>query len=175
MDTLQNRTYCPAISIFHLYFTQIWQITVAKLRMPMPFPITGSVGTGAKDKHRKYGATIRNGFPYTGLRCRSKYFLNLRNFQIWRPAATDPHKVRPCIYRGWLPWQYRNRLRRFSPCIHKSFGVLARSMDPLQNRTFYPAISIFHLIFPPKCRQTSVAKRCILMPSHFTEWVGTCT
>ena len=26
--------------------------------------------------------------------------LNLMNFQICRPAVTDPHKVRPCNYAG---------------------------------------------------------------------------
>ena len=43
----------------------------------------------------------------TGLRCRSKIFYNLLNFQICRPAVTDPHKVRPCIYNGLQPCPIR--------------------------------------------------------------------
>ena len=27
-----------------------------------------------------------------------KYFKNLMNFELCRPAVTDPHKVRPCNY-----------------------------------------------------------------------------
>ena len=41
-------------------------------------------------------------FPslHTGLRCRSKVIKNLMNFQICRPAVTDPPTVRPCNYTG---------------------------------------------------------------------------
>ena len=41
-------------------------------------------------------------------------------------------------------------------------------MDLLQNRTFFPAISIFHLFPPPLPQrgQTSVAKLRMLMPSQ---------
>ena len=41
MDPLQNRTFCHAITRFHLYFTQIWQTSVAKLRMSMTSQLQG--------------------------------------------------------------------------------------------------------------------------------------
>ena len=164
MDPLQNRTFSPAISIFHLYFPKVDR-PVCQTMHANAFPITGCVGTGREGYgQRKHRVTILIGCPYSGLRCRSKYFLNLRNFQIWRPAVTDPHKVRPCIYRGSVALTYRNRFWRFLPCIYKSFGVLAVWWTPFR-------IGHFPLQFPyftyisPQMWQTSVAK--LMHPNAF--------
>ena len=41
MDPLQKRTFCHAITRFHLYFTEICQTSVAKLRMSMTSQLQG--------------------------------------------------------------------------------------------------------------------------------------
>ena len=71
------------------------------------FPFTGLVGTGRQRTHKRYGAPNPIRSLLTGLRCRSKIFQNLMNFQLCRPAVTDPHKVRPCNYKGLQPYPVR--------------------------------------------------------------------
>ena len=64
------------------------------------YPFTGLVGTGRERMHKRYVVPNPIRSLLTGLRCRSKIFQNLMNFQLCRPAVTDPRKVRPCNYRG---------------------------------------------------------------------------
>ena len=71
------------------------------------FPVTGMVGTGIQRKHTRYGVPNPIRSLLTGLRCRSEIFQNLMNFQICRPAVTDPHKVRPCNYNRLQPYPIR--------------------------------------------------------------------
>ena len=112
----------------------------------------------------------------TGLRCWSKIFYNLMNFQICRPAVTDPHKVRPCNYKGLLPYHIRilpevfrptpgilleNQLLHVPPSeqsiltrIPFIFPVFTPTFDRLLWRNVaYPCLSIYRV-----CRYGYVAK-----------------
>ena len=136
MDPLQNRTFCPAISIFHLYFPQLWQTSVSKMCMSM----TSYLQSG-------YERVCRVG---TGNMV-SLYLL------VASLQGSDAGQ-NICIISGFINFDVPLWLTR----IH---SVVVTLMDPLQNRTFCPAISIFHLYFP-QLWQTSVSKLCMPMPSY---------
>ena len=71
------------------------------------------------------------------LRCRSKMFSNFKNIQFWRPAVTDPHKVRPCNCTGRSPYHIGIAPEWFSPLYISRVGIWPFD-GPLQNRTFWP-------------------------------------
>ena len=71
------------------------------------------------------------------LRCRSKMFSNFKNIQFWRPAVTDPHKVRPCNCTGRSPNHIGIDPEWFSPLYISRVGIWPFD-GPLQNRTFWP-------------------------------------
>ena len=136
MDPLQNRTFCPAISIFHLYYPQLWQTSVSKLCMPMPSYLQGGwervgrIGTGNMESLYLLVASLQGSDAGQNILRISGIF----NFDV--PL--------------WL-----TRIQ----------SDVVTLMDPLQNRTFCPAISIFHLYFP-QLWQTSVSKMCMSMTSY---------
>ena len=73
------------------------------------------------------------------------------NFQICRPAVTDPHKVRPCNYTGLLPYHIRIPPEVFRPTP----GILWRTscyMYPPQNGQFELLTRIPYIfpVFTPK-------------------------
>ena len=84
----------------------------------------------------------------TGLRCRSKIFYNLMNFQICRPAVTDPHKVRPCNYTGLLPYHIRIPPEVFRPTP----GILLKNQllhVPPSEWSILNRIPYIFLVFTP--------------------------
>ena len=42
-------------------------------------------------------------------------FKNFKQFQIWRPAVTDPYTVRPCNYKGLWRYPVETDPEGFSP------------------------------------------------------------
>ena len=136
MDPIQNRTFWPAISIFHLYFPQLWQTSVSKLCMPMPSYLQGGwervgrIGTGNMESLYLLVASLQGSDAGQNISRISGIF----NLEV--PL--------------WL-----TRIQ----------SDVVTLMDPLQNRTFCPAISIFHLYFP-QLWQTSVSKMCMSMTSY---------
>ena len=101
------------------------------------FIYIGWIGDGREGTHRKYKVHILYCCLPTVLRCRSKMFSNFKNIQFWRPAVTDPHKVRPCNCTGRSPNHIGIDPEWFSPLYISRVGIWPFD-GPLQNRTFWP-------------------------------------
>ena len=107
MDPLQNRTFCPVITRFHLYFTPNLTGCCGETMHTRAFPFTGRVGTGMQRIYKRYGAHS----PIRSVSYRDpmqvKNILKFNEFSICRRAVTDPHKFRPCNYKGLQPYPIR--------------------------------------------------------------------
>ena len=72
------------------------------------------------------------------------------NFQLCRPAVTDPHKVRPCNYnRIVAPPYMRIPPEVFRPIyLEYVFGELAVTCTPLRMVNIAPHYLYFSCIYP---------------------------
>ena len=68
----------------------------------------------------------------------SKMFKNFKNIQLWRPAVTDPHKVRPCNCSGISPYQIRIDLEGFNPVSIDRLEIWPFDGPPLRIGHFDP-------------------------------------
>ena len=123
--------FCPAISIFHLYFPQLWQTSVSKMCMSMTSYLQGGwerigrISTGNMESLYLLVASLQGSDAGQNILRISGIF----NFDV--PL--------------WL-----TRIQ----------SDVATLMDPLQNRTFCPAISIFHLYFSQLWRPVCLNYAC---------------
>ena len=95
------------------------------------------------------------------------------NFQICRPAVTDPHKVRPCNYRI-VSLPYPNTSWSIQIYTLNTFGELAATCTPLRMVNIDPH-SLYYSCIYHQVWQTSVATVCMPMSSQLQgRWVRVC-
>ena len=161
MDPLQNRTFCPAITRFHLCFTQVW------LNYACPcLPISG-MGRYAYVEHSQKMVSSHIGSLLQVSNAGRKCLKISRIFKFDVPLWMIRIRSDLYLHRN-VSLSCRNRFWRFQPCIYNWFGDLAVWWTPFRIGHLpsnYQISSIFHPIVWP----TSVAKLCMSMHSQLQE------
>ena len=171
MDPLQNRTCCRAITIFQLYFTQVWPTSVAKLWMSMHSQLQ-------QWYVRVRRASTENMEPLTilvlylqGSDAGQKWLKISRIFNFDVPLWMT--RIGQTLYlHRIVALSYRNRSWRFQPCIYKSFGGLAVWWTPFRIGHVAAQLPYFNYISPKFDRLVWLSYECPCILSYSNGMYG---
>ena len=164
MNHLQNRTFCPAITRFHLYFTQLNRPPRLNYACQwLPNYVVGRHGYGGHAQEILSHYTYW--LPLYRAPMQVNIFLKFQEFSTLTSRCNWPAYGQTLYLQRTVALPYRNRSWRLQPCIYKSCGDQTVWWTTFKIGHFAQQLPGFHLYFA-QFKQTTVAKLRMPMTSQ---------
>ena len=148
MDPLQNRTFCLAITRFHLCFTQVWPTSVAKLCMSMHSHLQEGYARVRRASTENMESPSILVLYLQGSDAGHKWLKIWRIFKFDVPLWLTRIRSDLVSTQDCRSLSNRNRSWRFQPCIYNWFGDLAGWWTPFRIGHFAPQLPDFTYVSP---------------------------